>query len=80
MTTSALSPGLWNLALQKQAKCQLAGEHVVYFYQESDSLLEALCDFVGPALGAGNGAVVMPLKVRFHLPLMNWKVSATASC
>lgn len=64
MTTSALSPNLWNSALQKQANCQLAGEHVVYFYQESDSLLEALCDFVGPALGAGNGAVVIATKIH----------------
>jgi PAS domain S-box-containing protein len=61
MTTSALNPGLWNLAHQGQA---FAGEHVVYFYQESDSLLEALCDFVGPALRAGNGAVVIATRIH----------------
>jgi PAS domain S-box-containing protein len=50
--------------LQRQADCQLGGEHVVYFYQESDSLLEALCDFIGPALGAGNAAVIIATKVH----------------
>src|ERR1700687_650381 len=64
MTTSALSPGPRNLALQRQADCQLGGEPVVYFYQESDSLLEALCNFVGPALGAGNAAVIIATKVH----------------
>src|ERR1700680_4797630 len=64
MTTSALSPGPRNLALQRQADCQLGGEHVVYFYHESVSLLEALCDFVGPALGAGNAAVIIATKVH----------------
>ena len=64
MTTSALSPGPRNLALQRQADCQLGGEHVVYFYHESVSLLETLCDFVGPVLGAGNAAVIIATKVH----------------
>lgn len=64
MTTTALSSGLWNLAIQGQANSQLAGGHVVYFYQESDSLLDALCDFVAPALGTGNGAVVIATKIH----------------
>jgi PAS domain S-box-containing protein len=64
MTTSALSPGPRNLAPQRQADCQLGGEHVVYFYHESVSLLETLCDFVGPVLGAGNAAVIIATKVH----------------
>jgi PAS domain S-box-containing protein len=64
MTTSALSPYPEKLALQWQAGCQLGGEHVVYFYQESDSLLEALCSFIGPVLGAGNAAVIIATKVH----------------
>jgi PAS domain S-box-containing protein len=64
MTTSALSPDLGKLALQRQDSLQPRGEHVVYFYQDSDSLLEALCDYVGPALGAGNAAVIIATKAH----------------
>jgi hypothetical protein len=34
-------------------------EHVVYLYRESDALLEALCDYIGPALAGGNAAIVV---------------------
>jgi PAS domain S-box-containing protein len=34
-------------------------EHVVYLYRESDSLLEPLCDDIGPALAGGNAAIVV---------------------
>ena len=34
-------------------------EHVVYLYRESDSLLEPLCDYIGPALAGGNAAIVV---------------------
>jgi PAS domain S-box-containing protein len=64
MTTSALSPAPTKLALQLRADRQLRGEHVVYFYQESDSLLEGLSDFIGPALAAGNAAVIIATKVH----------------
>src|SRR5580692_4282907 len=62
MTTSALSPNPRNLALPWQAARTLPGEHVAYFYQASDSLLQALCDFIGPALGAGNAAIIIATK------------------
>ena len=64
MTTSALIPDAGKFALPRQANVQVAGEHVVYFYQQSDTLLEALCDYVGPVLGAGNGAVIIATKVH----------------
>jgi PAS domain S-box-containing protein len=64
MTTSALYPDPGELALQRQADCQLGRDHVVYFYQESESLLEVLCNFVGPALGAGTAAVIIATKVH----------------
>jgi PAS domain S-box-containing protein len=64
MTASALSFDHRKLALQRQPDSPIQGEHVVYFYQESDSLLEALCNFVAPALGAGNAAVIIATKVH----------------
>jgi PAS domain S-box-containing protein len=66
MTTSALSPNPRNLALPWQAARTLPCEHVAYFYQASDSLLEALCDFIGPALGAGHAAIVIATKVHLE--------------
>lgn len=64
MTSTALSPypGL----LVPHSQPDLAGpvDHVVYFYQKSDSLLDALCEFVGPALSAGNGAVIVATKMH----------------
>jgi PAS domain S-box-containing protein len=62
VTTRALSPDPRSLALRWQAASTLAGEHVAYFYQASDSLLQALCDFIGPALGAGNAAIIIATK------------------
>jgi PAS domain S-box-containing protein len=66
MTTSALSPDPKNLALPRQAASTLPGDHVAYFYQASDTLLEALCDFIGPALGAGNAAVIIATKLHLE--------------
>jgi PAS domain S-box-containing protein len=40
------------------------GDHVAYFYQESDSLMEALGDFMGKALGAGTTALVIATKMH----------------
>jgi PAS domain S-box-containing protein len=74
MTTSALSPDPRNLALPWPAASTLAGEHVAYFYQASDSLLEALCDFIGPALGAGNAAVI--IATRTHLEGLEHRLRA----
>ena len=62
MTTSALSPDLRNLAPQWQLGNAPLGDHVAYFYEKSDSLLDALCNFIGTALGAGNAAVVIATK------------------
>jgi PAS domain S-box-containing protein len=64
MTTSALSPDPRNLKLEWQPDSPFQGDHVAYFYQESDSLLEALSNFIGGALGAGNAAVVIATKMH----------------
>lgn len=64
MTTSALSPDPRNLTLQWQPGSPFQGEHVAYFYQESHSLLEALSNFIGGALDAGNAAVVIATKMH----------------
>jgi PAS domain S-box-containing protein len=64
MTTSALSPDRRNLTLQWQPGSPFQADHVAYFYQESDSLLAALCDFIGSALGAGNAAVIIATKMH----------------
>jgi PAS domain S-box-containing protein len=66
MTTSALSPDPRSLALPWQAASTLPGEHVAYFYQASDSLLDALCDFIGPALDAGNAVIIIATKVHLE--------------
>jgi PAS domain S-box-containing protein len=62
MTTSALRPDPRNLAPQWQHGNPPQGDHVAYFYERSDSLLDALCNFIGAALGAGNAAVVIATK------------------
>jgi PAS domain S-box-containing protein len=64
MTTSALSPDPRNLTLQWEPGSPFQGDHVAYFYQESDSLLEALSNFIGSALAAGNAAVVIATKMH----------------
>jgi len=64
MTTSALSPDPRYLMLQWQPGSPSQGDHVAYFYKESDSLLEALSSFIGSALGAGNAAVVIATKMH----------------
>jgi PAS domain S-box-containing protein len=66
MTTNALSPDPRNLTLPWQATGAPQGDHVAYFYQTSDSLLEALCDFIGPALGAGSAAVIIAAKAHLE--------------
>jgi PAS domain S-box-containing protein len=57
-----LDPG--KLELLRQRNYQLGDDHVVYFYQESDSLLEALSDLIGPSLGAGKAAIIISTKVH----------------
>jgi PAS domain S-box-containing protein len=52
------------LPLQQYVISAPQGEHLVYFYQESDSLLGALSDFIGSALGAGNAAIIIATKVH----------------
>jgi PAS domain S-box-containing protein len=74
MSTSALSPDPMNLAMAKQAEIAPQGEHVVYFYQESDALLESLSDFIGSALGAGNAAIIIATKV--HLDGLQQRLKA----
>jgi PAS domain S-box-containing protein len=64
MTTSALSPDPRNLTLQWEPGSPFQGDHVAYFYQESDSLLEALSNFIGSALAAGNAAVVIATEMH----------------
>jgi PAS domain S-box-containing protein len=64
MTASALSPDPRYLMPQWQPGSPYRGDHVAYFYQESDSLLEALSSFIGGALGAGNAALVIATKVH----------------
>jgi PAS domain S-box-containing protein len=58
-----LSRDLRRVARQTRRKSQHR-EHVVYFYQESDSLLEALCDFIGPTLGTAHAAIIIATKVH----------------
>jgi PAS domain-containing protein len=51
-----LSPGTGTAAPHPQ---KVVREHVMYLYRESDSLVEALCDYIGPALAGGNAAIVV---------------------
>jgi len=74
MTTIASRPDPSNLAVQKDAFAAPPGEHVVYFYQESDSLLAALTDFIGAALGAGSAAIVIATKA--HLDGLQFRLKA----
>ena len=64
MTASSLNLDPRELAFQRRHDSPLQGEHIVYFYQQSHSLLEALCNFVGPVLGAGNAALIIATKVH----------------
>jgi PAS domain S-box-containing protein len=64
MTAGALSPDPRYLMLQWQPGSPYQGDHVAYFYQESDSLLEALAAYIGGALGAGNAALVIATKLH----------------
>jgi PAS domain S-box-containing protein len=64
MTSTALSPYPNLLTPHSQPEPVAPVDHIVYFYQRSDSLLDALSEFVGPALGAGNGAVIIATKMH----------------
>lgn len=64
MTASALSSDPRYLMRQWQPGSPYQGDHVAYFYQETDSLLEALSAYIGGALGAGNTALVIATKVH----------------
>jgi PAS domain S-box-containing protein len=74
MSSSGLSPAPRSSALPLRAESAPHGEHVVYFYQESDALLESLTDFIGSALGAGNAAIVIATKV--HLDGLQQRLKA----
>jgi PAS domain S-box-containing protein len=74
MSSSALSPDPRSSAMPLRARNAPPGEHVVYFYQESDSLLDSLTDFIGSALGAGNAAVIIATKV--HLDGLQQRLKA----
>src|SRR5271154_4678815 len=74
MSSSALSPDHRSSAMPLRAENVPRGEHVVYFYQESDSLLDSLTDFIGSALGAGNAAVIIATKV--HLDGLQQRLKA----
>lgn len=74
MTTSVLRPDPGNLATQWQLGNLPRGDHVVYFYEKSDSLLDALCNFIGAALGAGNAAAVIATKE--HREGLNHRLTA----
>ncbi|MGC1620597.1 MAG: PAS domain S-box protein [Candidatus Acidiferrum sp.] len=64
MSTSTLSPDPRSPAMPLRTESAPQGEHVVYFYQEGDSLLDSLTDYIGSALGAGNAAVIIATKVH----------------
>jgi PAS domain S-box-containing protein len=64
MASSAFGPETEKSESLQQPSSQLRADHVVYFYQESDSLLEGLCDFIGPVLGGGQAAVIIASKVH----------------
>jgi PAS domain S-box-containing protein len=74
MSSSGLSPAPRSSAVPVRAESALQGEHVVYFYQESDALLESLTDFIGSALGAGNAAIIIATKV--HLDGLQQRLKA----
>ena len=59
MMTDAVSP---DSSQSDPRSGAFSGEHLVYFYQKTDSLLETLCDFVGSALRGGRGAIVVATK------------------
>ncbi len=62
MSTSALGPDPGNSPLLQRVESTPQSDHIVYFYQESNSLLDSLSEFIGSALGAGNGAIIIATK------------------
>ncbi|MGB2670908.1 MAG: PAS domain S-box protein [Candidatus Acidiferrum sp.] len=66
MSSSALSASPRKPPYHPQGANLFQGEHIVYFYRQSDSLLSALSDYVGSALGAGNAAVIIATKAHLH--------------
>src|ERR1700737_417659 len=74
MASSTLGPDPGKSEFQQQPENQLRADHVVYFYQQSDSLLESLCDFIGPVLGGGHAAIIIASKV--HLDGLQHRLTA----
>jgi PAS domain S-box-containing protein len=64
MASSTYSPSPGQFEFQPQPGSQFRSDHVVYLYQESNSLLDSLSDFIGPALGGGHAAVIVASKVH----------------
>ncbi len=62
MSSSALCPEPGNSVTAASARSSSDGEHLVYFYQESASLFDALADFFVSALSAGKSAIVIATK------------------
>ena len=64
MSTSALSPDPRDSPLLQRVESIPQADHIVYFYQESNSLLDSLSEFIGAALGGGNGAIIIATKLH----------------
>jgi PAS domain S-box-containing protein len=64
MSASSLSPTPRELPIHRQPDSPFQGDHVAYFYQESNTLLEALGDFIGDALASGSAAIVIATKAH----------------
>ncbi|HXM97430.1 MAG TPA: PAS domain S-box protein [Candidatus Dormibacteraeota bacterium] len=69
--TGAVSP---DSSQREPGSGTFAGEHLVYFYQKTDSLLDALCDYVGSALRGDRAAIVVGTKP--HLEGLNERLEA----
>jgi PAS domain S-box-containing protein len=52
------------LPIHRQPGNPFQGDHDAYFYQKSDSVLQALYDFIGGALGGGNAAIIIGTKMH----------------
>jgi PAS domain S-box-containing protein len=63
MSASRLGPNPTELPIHRQPGTPFQSDHVAYFYQESDTLLEALGDFIGDAVAAGSAAIVIATKM-----------------
>jgi PAS domain S-box-containing protein len=74
MTSTALRLNPGELIAHWQPSGAFQGDHVAYFYEQSDSLLEALSEFIGGALGAGNSAVI--IATRMHCEGLQRRLTA----